>query len=448
MRQATVLTCTDMVLDNQNTYVFVPGKNWKLSLAELVAYFRGRNYEFEFFELAPAFFTVKVDRALSASAAADLGGIIKIGKVVTNLATWTLKEAFLRESKQAQAQIRMSFSASGIVDEMVDADSGKSVFGVSVYYLERSFRPVSRTMQRFVGSSLKHELAAHGRKSGFIGFPKSRPQPQLSHVEVLKKGLVERKAEVLFCVGKEQTFVSTTVAVHDPFEFQKRDIGRPVQRKIFAMPPRLARIMINLAFCTAGKSLLDPFCGVGTILQEALLAKARVVGLDANPWCVQASKENLEWLKKQYSLKDAEYAVLQGDSRRLTEKIQQEIDCIATEPDLGPPLRHVATTTYATKIIGKLTPLYYDFLESAHQSLKKDGRLALITPHIKTRSGKPVTMHIEEKAANVGFKKVAPFPKEVSAKDDTAYENLRETTSLVDEEERHKIGREIHIFQK
>jgi tRNA G10 N-methylase Trm11 len=437
-----------MVLDNQNTYVFVPGKNWKLSLAELVAYFRGRNYEFEFFELAPAFFTVKVDRALSASAAADLGGIIKIGKVVTNLATWTLKEAFLRESKQAQAQIRMSFSASGIVDEMVDADSGKSVFGVSVYYLERSFRPVSRTMQRFVGSSLKHELAAHGRKSGFIGFPKSRPQPQLSHVEVLKKGLVERKAEVLFCVGKEQTFVSTTVAVHDPFEFQKRDIGRPVQRKIFAMPPRLARIMINLAFCTAGKSLLDPFCGVGTILQEALLAKARVVGLDANPWCVQASKENLEWLKKQYSLKDAEYAVLQGDSRRLTEKIQQEIDCIATEPDLGPPLRHVATTTYATKIIGKLTPLYYDFLESAHQSLKKDGRLALITPHIKTRSGKPVTMHIEEKAANVGFKKVAPFPKEVSAKDDTAYENLRETTSLVDEEERHKIGREIHIFQK
>jgi tRNA G10 N-methylase Trm11 len=437
-----------MVLYNQNTYVFVPGKNWKLSLAELVACFKGRNCWFEFSDLGPAFFAVTVDRALSASIAADLGGIIKIGKVVTNLATRTVKEAFLRESKQAQAQIRMSFSASGIVDEMVDADSGKSVFGVSVYYLERSFHPVSRTMQRFVGSSLKHELVAHGRKLGFMGFPRSRPQPQLSHVEVLKKGLVERKAEVLFCVGKEQTFVSTTVAVHNPFEFQKRDIGRPVQRKIFGMPPRLARIMINLAFCTAGKSLLDPFCGVGTILQEALLAKARVIGLDVNPWCVEASKKNLEWLKKQYSMEDAAYAVLQGDSRRLMETIQQDVDCIATEPDLGPPLRHVATTTYAIKIIGKLTPLYYDFLESAHQSLKKDGRLVLITPHIKTRSGKPITMQIEEKAMNVGFKKVAPFPKEVSAKNDTAYENLTETTSLVDEEERHKIGREIHIFQK
>ncbi|MGD0159570.1 MAG: hypothetical protein ABSB89_04660 [Candidatus Bathyarchaeia archaeon] len=437
-----------MVLDNQNIYVFVPGKNWKLSLAELVAYFKGRNRGFEFSEVTPAFFTVKVEGALSTSTAADMGGFIKIGKVVTNLATWTVKEAFLQESKQAQAQIRMSFSTSGIVDEMVDATSGKSVFGVSVYFLERSFRPVARAMQRFVGSSLKHELAAHGRRSGFIGFPRNRPQPQLSHVEVLKKGLVERKAEVLFCVGKEQTFVSTTVAVHDPFEFQKRDIGRPFQRKIFGMPPRLARIMINLAFCTAGKSLLDPFCGVGTILQEALLAKARVIGLDVNPWCVEASKENLEWLKKQYSLEDAAYAVLPGDSRRLTEKIRQNVDCIATEPDLGPPLRHVATTTYATKIISKLTPLYYDFLESAHQTLTKDGRLVLITPHIKTRSGEPVTMNIEEKAVNIGFKKVALFPKDVRARDNTAYENLIETASLIDEEERHKIGREIHIFQK
>jgi tRNA G10 N-methylase Trm11 len=448
MRQATVLTCLSMVLDSQNTYVFVPGKNWKLSLAELVAYLEARNCGFELYELTPAFFTANVNRGLGASVVADLGGIIKIGKVVTNVATWTVEEAFLKESKQAQAQIRMSLCASGIVDEMVEAASGKSVFGVSVYYAERSFHPVSRRMQRFVGSSLKHELAAHGRKSGFMGFPRSRRQPQLSHVEVLRKGLVERKAEVLFCIGKEQTVVSTTVGVHDPFEFQKRDIGRPIQRKIFAIPPRLARIMINLAFCAAGKSLLDPFCGVGTILQEALLAKARVIGVDVNPWCVEASRKNLEWLKKEYALEDAEYTVLQGDSRRLAERIQQEVDCIATEPDLGPALRHIATTPYATKIIDRLRPLYCDFLEKAHERLKKEGRLVLVTPYIKTRSGKPVTMHIEEKAVTVGFKRVYPFPKEVLPRDDTAHENLTKMTSLVDVAERHKIGREIHIFQK
>jgi len=437
-----------MVLDSPNTYVFIPGKNWRLSLAELVAYLEARCSGFEFCEFTPAFFTINVDGGLSSSAVADLGGTIKIGKVAAKVATGTVEEAFLNGSKEAQGQVRRSLSTSGIVDEMIEAASGKSVFGVSVYCGERSFHPVSRIMQRFVGSSLKHELAAQGRKSGFMGFPKGRPQPQLSHVEVLKKDLVRRKAEVLFCVGKNRTLISTTVGVHDPFEFQKRDVGRPVQRKIFAIPPRVARIMINLASCGPGKLFLDPFCGVGTILQEALLAKARVIGVDVNPWCVNASRENLEWLKKEYALEEAEYTVLQGDSRRLTERIAQDVDCIATEPDLGPALRHVATTPYATKIIDKLTPLFSGFLEEAYKRLKKEGRLVLVTPYIKTRSGKPVTMHIEEKAVTIGFKMVYPFPRTVIAGSEAANENLTKMTSLVDVEERHKIGREIQVFQK
>ncbi len=437
-----------MVLDSPNAYVFVPGKNWRLSLAELVAYLEAKCCGFELCEFTPAFFTINVDGSLASSVVADVGGTIKIGKVATKIATCTVEEAFMNGSKQAQAQVRMFLSTSGIVEEMVDSASGKSVFGVSVYCAERYFHPVSRIMQRFVGSSLKHELAAQGRKSGFMGFPKGRWQPQLSHVEVLKKDLVKRKAEVLFCVGKNETLVSITVGVHDPFEFQKRDVGRPVQRRIFAIPPRLARIMINLAFCGPGKLFLDPFCGVGTIVQEALLAKARVIGVDVDPWCVNACRLNLDWLKREYALEEAEYTVLQGDSRRLTERITQDVDCIATEPDLGPALRHVATSTYATKIIKKLTPLFSDFLEEAYKSLKKEGRLVLVTPYIKTRSGKPVTMHIEEKAFTVGFKRVYPFPKPVLSGDDAANENLTKMWSLVDVEERHKIGREIQIFQK
>lgn len=170
--------------------------------------------------------------------------------------------------------------------------------------------------------------------------------------------------------------------------------------------------------------------------------------MDVNPWCVKASRENLDWLKKEYALGGARYAVLQGDSRRLTERIQREVDCIVTEPDLGPALRHVATTPYAMKIIDKLTPLYSDFLEEAHERLKEDGRLVLVTPYIKTRSGKPVTMHIEERAATVGFKRVYPFPKTILPRDDAAHENLTKMAFFVDVEERHKIGREIQIFQK
>ena len=64
------------------------------------------------------------------------------------------------------------------------------------------------------------------------------------------------------------------------------------------MPPRLARMMVNLSSCGKGKVLLDPFCGVGTILQEALLEGASVIGTDANAWCVKASEENLDWLAR------------------------------------------------------------------------------------------------------------------------------------------------------
>jgi tRNA G10 N-methylase Trm11 len=439
-----------MVFGNQTTYAFITGKNWKLSLAELVSFLEARNYHYEVCELTKAFFTVSVDegaRALSASVIADLGGIIKIGRVDASVSTRAVEEAFLRKDKEALAQVRKSLSSSGIADEMLETSSGKFVFGVSVYYTEQSFQPVSKIMQRFLGSSMKHELAAHGKRSGFMGFPRRRQQPQLSHVEVLRKGLVERKAEILFCVGKEQAVISTTVAVHNPFEFQKRDIGRPFQRKIFAIPPRLAKIMINLGHCTSGKLLFDPFCGVGTILQEALLTKARVIGMDLNPWCVKATTENLAWLRKEYTLREAEYTVLQGDSRTLANRIQQ-VDCIVTEPDLGPALRHIPTTSYATKIMDRLKPLYRDFLEEAHKILKKGGRLVLVTPYIKTRSGKPVIMRIEEEAVLIGFEKVYPFQRSIIASGEIARENLTKMASFVDVGEKHRIGREIHVFQK
>src|SRR5271157_1400720 len=437
-----------MSLETRIRYVFIPGKNWKLSLAELVSFLKARDCFFEVSEFTPAFFVFSVGKSLDPSIIDELVGFIKIARVTSDIAGDTVREAFVRGNKEAKSQVRTGLLSGGLIDEMLVSSSGKLVFGVSVYDGDGSLRRVARAAQRFLGSSLKDELAINGRKSRFMGFPRGRAEPQLSHVEVLKKNLVEQKGEILFCSGKEHASISVTVGVHDPFEFQKRDVGRPVQRKIFAIPPRLARIMINQAFCTRGKSLLDPFCGVGTILQEALLAKARVVGLDVDPWCVKASKANLEWLKKEYALKEAEYAVLQGDSRRLTDRIKQEIDCIATEPDLGPALRHIPTEAYALKITENLKPLYIQFMEEAYKVLKKRGRLVLVTPYIRTRSGKLIAMPLERKATDIGFAIVCPLREAVFAREDEAEKDLARTASFVDIGERHKIGREIHVFEK
>jgi tRNA G10 N-methylase Trm11 len=429
--------------------LFIPGKNCKLSLAELASFLEARKAKLKVNSLSKEFFVVKIDEDKGFWNIADLGGFIKIGEVNATLSTENVKEAFFEKSKKAKKQISEDVASSGLLEGMVEAASGKTVFGVSVYCAEKLLRPVSRSIQRFVGSTVKRELAERGMKSKFMGFPKKRKLPQLSHVEVLKKELVENKAEILFCMGKKQTFVATTTAVHNPFEFQKRDVGKPVQRKIFAIPPRLARIMINLAACTEGKMLLEPFCGVGTILQEALLAKAKVVGVDINGWCVEAAKRNMDWLKSEYSLKNAEFRVLQGDVRRLSRKIGlEQVDCVATEPDLGPAMRQVPTTSYAMRIVEKLEPLYDVLLEEAYKVLKKDGRLVFVSPFIKTRSGEPVTMRVEEKAVETGFERIYPFKKELFAEAAVVPEKLMAMASFVDVAERHKVGREIHVFRK
>ena len=429
--------------------LFIPGKNWRLSLAELASLLETKGSNFSVCSYSKEFFVVTTEKTVDATVIDDLGGTIKIGVSAVDLPTEIVKSAFLQKDKTAQAQLVREIANSGLVDNIVKAEPEKILFGVSVYCAEKQLRSVSKGIQRFIGSSIKRELAGYGKKSRFMGFAKGRKHCQLSHIEVLKKNLVENKAEILFCVGKEQTFVATTIAVHNPFEFQKRDVGKPVQRKIFAIPPRLAKIMVNLAACTEGKVLLDPFCGVGTILQEALLAKAKAIGVDINKWCVEATMRNMDWLKDEYELENAEYRVLQGYVYRLSQKIGwEQVDCVATEPDLGPALRQVPTTSYAVRIAEKLEPLYYGLLEEAYKVLKSGGRLVLVSPYIKTRSGTPVTMRLEKKAVEIGFEQVYPFKKEFFAGDVVAPENRLAMASLVDAEERHKIGREIHIFQK
>ncbi len=429
-------------------YVFVSGKNWVLSLAELAAYFSARKIKVAIQFFSREFFVLSFDQKLEPAIIADLGGTIKIGEVKTDLPTETVKEAFLNRNKQVQKQIANTLvSESGLFEGMARAPQ-KLLFGVSLYFTDNSFAAVSGRLQRFVGSTVKDELATLGKKSDFIGYAQSRKQAQLSHVEVLKKNLVENQAEILLCIGKKVTWFANTVAVHNPFEFQKRDIYKPNERKIFAMPPRLARIMVNLSFCTSEKVLLDPFCGVGTILQEALLEKASVVGTDVNGWCVEAAEENLEWLIGEYGLKGADFRVLQSEVGKLTQKIGVEtVDCIVSEPDLGPALREVPTDAYSEKIIEKLQPLFHGFVEQAYEVLKPGGRLVLVTPYMVTRSKKAVAMPLDEKLAQVGFKRVYAFSKDIF-KDTLDVKGLVGMASLVEVDESHKIGREIHILQK
>lgn len=438
-------------MSDRMTYVFILGKNWKLSVAEVVSLLKSRAYTPRIIDISQSFVVIELDNALDPSIIVDLGGTIKIGRVITEISVETVKKAFLERSKQAKSDIQTSLSSNNTVERVFDASKISSIFGVSIYFVGTYFSQSSIRIQRFLGGYFKKNLASRGEKAKFMGFPRSRHVPQLTHVEVLKKGLVDNSAEILFCIGKEEAFLSKAVAVHNPFEFQKRDVERPFQRKIFSISPRLAKILVNLSMCLPRSVLLDPFCGVGTIIQEAALMKMKVIGVDRDSWCVKAARANLDWLKKEYpsQLKGMASTILLGDARKLTNQIEtNSVDGIATEPALGPALRFIPTVSRANRIIIDLKSLYYDFLEEAYKVLKCEGHLAIVSPLVRTRTYAPVYLDIDKRAELDGFKKVYPIKREDFAIENKMVEELTKQTFFTDAEKRHKIVRQIHIFQK
>jgi len=66
---------------------------------------------------------------------------------------------------------------------------------------------------------------------------------------------------------------------------------RPFQYSA-ALPPRIARMMVNLV-ATPGDTLLDPCCGVGTVLVEAAEMGVRALGCEINPRLVEHAAANL-----------------------------------------------------------------------------------------------------------------------------------------------------------
>ncbi len=157
------------------TELFISGKNWMLSLAELTAYFKARQVKFKIDFFSGDFFALSFEQGFDTTAIADLGGTIKIGERRAKLPTETIKQAFLEKNKQAQTQITELLASSGLVDGMAKSPE-KVFFGVSVYCTEKTLRPLSGIIQRFVGSAVKDELADCGRKSKFMGFSKDRRQ--------------------------------------------------------------------------------------------------------------------------------------------------------------------------------------------------------------------------------------------------------------------------------
>lgn len=126
------------------------------------------------------------------------------------------------------------------------------------------------------------------------------------------------------------------VAVQDIESYVKRDQARPARdARVGMLPPKLAQILINLCGdLPEGSRLLDPFCGTGVVLQEALLMGYDAYGTDLNERMVEYTERNLKWLAEAGEVRAFQAA--QGDATSY--QWQQPIKLVACETYLGPPM--------------------------------------------------------------------------------------------------------------
>lgn len=306
------------------TYAFVLGNTPDLSVAEiesLVPYSSKSRLTNEILEISS-------DKINPEELINKLGGTVKIAKYLGDF--------------QSDDNLTQYFEKTKKID-----------FGISIYN--------SNLDTKKILINTKKILAEKGIKSRFV-LPKDNI---LSSVVVSKQKLQE------LIIAKNKIF--KTVAVQDFQDWNKRDYLRPCADPAKGMlPPKVARMMVNLVRPEGGL-LLDPFCGVGTILSEALLMGFDVIGSDNSPRAIEFSRKNLEWLSKEYKTKN-KYDVFVNDARNISLK---SIDAIVTEPYMGPLS---PTKDTIGNIILDLENLYISCLENWQRVLKKGGSIVMAFP--------------------------------------------------------------------
>lgn len=177
--------------------------------------------------------------------------------------------------------------------------------------------------------------------------------------------------------------IARTVWIYNAEDWASRDRNKPYRDiKRGMLPPKIARIMVNLA--TRGKrgvTVADPFCGTGTVLSEALMVGCHTFGSDTNPEAITGTKSNLEWLLSTPDLKPCNYNLVIADATHFDE-VASGIDCIATEPYMGPLLeqRNPSTLEKIKNIAKGLDKLYRGAFKSFAKTLKPGSRVVMSIP--------------------------------------------------------------------
>ena len=323
-------------------YLFVLGRDPELSVAEIEAVLETRKIPFKLLETTQTILLLETQKKLP-SLINILGGTIKIAEVLTS------------ETRIDRIEYELQRK------EFYLGTSNKITY---------SFDEFNSDLSSFFNDYLKDYFKQIKLKAQF------RSDPTPSQLAISKDHLD-------FVIFKSH--IAKTIEVSNPKELKTRDLARPAVDYMKSTSLRLSKILINLSRIKKDQTLLDPFCGTGSILQEALLLGANVVGMDQDKESIEHVEKNLTWLNKKYKV--GVFHLINADAAHLTKHLKQLIDAVVTEPYMGPYIRNYPTMMQGRTLIQELTDLYADVLDQCQRILLKDKYVVIIIPRIKTKEG-------------------------------------------------------------
>ncbi len=345
-----------------------------------------------------------------------LGGAVKFCKILTELETtaWKDIEQFLIQVSPGHSE-RMP--------------AGKMNLGLSTIGFDIPVKQINVTALK-----IKKAIRKTGRNVRVV----PNKSAELNTAQVLHNRLSEQTGwEIILIQNSGRTTIAQTVKVQDIESYARRDRERPKRdSRVGMLPPKLAQIIINLAvgelpdearqsICDippdmpipmkhyAGVHLLDPFCGTGVILQEALLMGYDAYGTDLEPRMIEYAKANLDWLLEQpenrisfpADSKQREYVNLAtGDAT--THRWTPAPTVIATETYLGRAFSSRPNTDELNKQTNNCDKIITQFLKNIRGQIKSGTRLCVAVPAWKARKG---FLHLPtlDKLSDLGYNRLS-----------------------------------------
>lgn len=211
-----------------------------------------------------------------------------------------------------------------------------------------------------------------------------------------------------------------------------RDQKRPARdAKVGMLPPKLAQILVNLCGdLPAGSRLLDPFCGTGVVLQEAVLMGYRAYGTDLSERMVAYTEKNLQWLAETRPLADFELS--QGDATSFS--WQLPIDAVVCETYLGQPMSRPPAEIKLKQEKQTCGEIIRGFLHNLAEQINPGTPVVIAVPAWIRPDGSYERLNLLDEIKNLGYNV-------------KSFKNVRQV-DLLYHREQQVVAREIIVLRK